>query len=266
VRKAQTIVPQSKDEKFVHGFDLRDIDAANPYDFWRLKYLERINAVLRAVRAHVPRGGRTLEIGAAQANMSLLLAEAGYEATAVDLNADFLAYSRKKYERGAMHWLQGNAFELLLDTRFDAVILAEIVEHVAHPDDLIARALSLVEPGGILVITTPNHRFLRERAPSYAMATRDMKRLEAEQFGPAGENHLFTLTMEELRTMVPPTGHIIAEVFVDSILYNGHVQQLWDNKATRSLLLPLAYRLRTAPGLRELTNAGLLMIVRKSMS
>ncbi len=263
MRSARTIVPASPDEAFVHSFDLRDIDAANPYDFWRLKYLERIDSILRMVRKHVRQDGSTLEIGSAQANISLLLAEAGFDATAVDLKEDFLAYSRKKYEHGEMRWLHGNAFELLLNTQFDAVILAEIIEHVAHPDDLIAHALSLVRSDGVLIITTPNQRFVRERAPTYNRAIMDKAGMEAKQFGPAGENHLFTLTMDELRSMVPAASSVVEEIFLDSILYNRHIQRLWDNRTTRSLLLPLAYRLRTNPVVRELANAGLLMVVRK---
>ncbi len=208
-------------------------------------------------------GTRTLEIGAAQGNISLLLAETGYDATAVDMRESYLSYSRKKYERGSMHWVSGDAFEVLFDKLFDMVILAEIVEHVAHPDDLIARALTLVAPGGFLIVTTPNQRFVRERAPTYAVACQDIARMEAEQFGPAGENHLFTLTMDELRSMIPADSVVVEEAFIDSILYNSHMQSLWDKLLLRSLMAPLAYRLRTNPLTREFVNAGLLMVVRK---
>ena len=239
------------------------IDAVNPYGFWRLQYLERIHAILRAVRRYCPPGARTLEIGAAQGNISLLLAEADCDATAVDMREGFLSYSRKKYERGAMHWVRGDAFQVSFEAGFDAVILAEIVEHVAHPDDLIARSLRLVTPGGFLILTTPNQRFVRESSPSYKVACTDMARMEAEQFGPAGENHLFTLTMDELRSMVPSSGVVREEVFVSSILYNSHMQALWDNAPVRSLLTPLAHRLRNTPLIRKFVNAGLLMVVQR---
>jgi len=266
LRSARLITPASDSEAFVHHFDEIQIDAENPYSFWRLKYLERIHAVLRAVRRYCPPGARTLEIGAAQGNMSLLLAEAGYAATAVDLNEGFLAYSRKKYERGSMRWLHGNAFDVALEESADAVILAEIVEHVAHPAKLIAHAFSLVVPGGILIVTTPNQRFVREGAPSFGEASGDMERLEAEQFGPAGENHLFTLTIAELRSMAPSNGMVIQEAFVDGILYNSYLQALWNSATARSLLLPLAYRLRHVPTVREFLNSGLLMVIRKKGS
>src|SRR5689334_8621916 len=130
MRPATSITPETVGEAFVHRYDVRDIDATNPYSFWRLRYLERIHAALRAVQHYCVPGARTLEIGSAQGNMSLLLAEMGYDATAVDLREDFLNYSRKKYESGSMRWLCGNAFDLVLHETFDAIIIAELVEHV----------------------------------------------------------------------------------------------------------------------------------------
>jgi len=52
MRSAQYITPVDEDEAFVHGFDLAQIDSPSPYSFWRLKYLERIDAILRAVRRY----------------------------------------------------------------------------------------------------------------------------------------------------------------------------------------------------------------------
>ncbi len=62
------------------------------------------------MRGHVPTGGRIIEIGCAQANMSLLLAESGYDCTACDIDADAIAYGRKKFEHGSMNWVVGDAF------------------------------------------------------------------------------------------------------------------------------------------------------------
>ena len=39
---------------------------------------------------------------------------------------------------------------------FDAVLMTEIIEHVAHPDDFLAKTAALVKPGSVIVMTTPN--------------------------------------------------------------------------------------------------------------
>jgi hypothetical protein len=69
--------------------------------------------------------------------------------------------------------------------------------------------------------------------------------------------------MDELRSMVPPNGVVVEEWFMDSVFFNGHMQALWNNATTRSVLLPLAHRLRSVPLAREFVNAGLLMVVQK---
>jgi 2-polyprenyl-3-methyl-5-hydroxy-6-metoxy-1,4-benzoquinol methylase len=45
---------------------------------------------------------RVLDLGCAQGNLALLLAEEGYSCCAVDLRPEFLAYAGLKYERGAL--------------------------------------------------------------------------------------------------------------------------------------------------------------------
>jgi 2-polyprenyl-6-hydroxyphenyl methylase/3-demethylubiquinone-9 3-methyltransferase len=263
MRSAHLIEAVGAEESYALQFDMRDIDAANPYSFWRLRYLERIHHVIRNVMKYCKRGEKVIEIGSAQANMTLLLAEMGYDCTAVDLRESFLTYSKKKYEKGEMTWILGNAFEQRFDSVFNAVLLCELLEHVAHPDDLVQRSLDLLAPGGILIMTTPNHRYFHAQEPSYEDARRDMQKLEANQFGPAGEHHLFSLTMDELRSLLPDQFEVLEEVYLDSILLSGTMQPLLNMPFPRSLLLSLNARLRTTPFLRDMCCGGLLMVVRR---
>lgn len=41
------------------------------------------------------------------------------------------------------------------------VLMTEIIEHVAHPDEFLTRIASLVRPGGWVIITTPNGGYWR---------------------------------------------------------------------------------------------------------
>jgi SAM-dependent methyltransferase len=43
-----------------------------------------------------------------------------------------------------------------LDSSFDVIIGAEIIEHVVNPDNLLREAHRLLKPSGYLVLTTPN--------------------------------------------------------------------------------------------------------------
>lgn len=226
MRRAHEIVPSTEREAFVRSFDVRDIDSPDLRNFWRLKYMERLDTVTALIRRHLPDGGTVIEIGSAQANISLTLAEQGYSCVAYDIDADFLSYSRKKHTHGRMEWVQGNAFDLVAPNAFDAAVLAEVIEHVAHPDDLIRAALSLVRPGGVVIITTPNGRRLGCRVPSFAKAMSDMADAERRQFGAAGENHLFEPRPAEFAALMPSSAEKLEHSGFGSVLYCRALQPL----------------------------------------
>jgi len=74
----------------------------------------------------------------------------------------------------------------------DAVYAGEIVEHLGDPDSALRRWVSLLKPGGRLVVTTPNRRHLMTRAT----------RREVVQ----NPEHLFEYSLEELRFAVLRAG------------------------------------------------------------
>jgi 2-polyprenyl-3-methyl-5-hydroxy-6-metoxy-1,4-benzoquinol methylase len=191
--------------------DQREIDNPDQYKPACRNYLDRIETVIDIVRAKIPSGGQVVEIGCAQANMSLLLAEKGYRVQAVDIDVSFLEYSKLKYEKGEIVWVHSNLEEIKPTTLFDAVILGEIIEHCAWPEKVISRALDLLKPGGILIATTPNAEKIREHLPTFSTFDTLEKRqeLEKRQFGPAGEDHLFLFTMEEMKSLVPAGAALI---------------------------------------------------------
>src|SRR5579859_4816014 len=179
--------------------DQREIDNPDPYKPACRNYMDRIEKVVDLVARRVPLGRTVAEIGCAQGNMSLLLAERGYKVQAIDLNPEFLNYSRMKYEKGDIEWVHSNLEDLEKDVRFDAIILAEIIEHCAWPEKVIQGALERLNPGGFLVVTTPNAEKVGEHLPTFSNFNSEEKRKELEkaQFGPAGEDHLFLFTMGE---------------------------------------------------------------------
>jgi SAM-dependent methyltransferase len=263
VRPTQEIVPSTSHEAFVQGFDLRDIDNPDRRSFWRLKYLARIGSVVTEVRRHLPPGSRIIEIGCAQANMSLLLAESGYDCTACDMQADSIAYSQKKFSHGSMNWVVGDAFDQPAVGTFDGVILSELLEHVAHPDRLLERAVSMVRVGGFVVVTTPNGDRLGCREPTLTEARRDLAGLEARQFGPAGEDHLFEMIRSELRSLIPASTSVATFAGVGSVLYCNAAQPVLRLPGIGSLAHMSIDGLDRVPALRWLFSDTLLCTLRR---
>lgn len=209
------------------------------------------------------------DVGCAQGNVALLLAEQGFVVDAFDLNISFLNYSRKKYEHGQISWIQGNIFDdisrLRSEDPYDAVILGEVVEHVAHPGTLIAKVIQLVKPGGVVVVTTPNGEYVRSRLPSYSEILRrgELARIEKEQFGLGGEHHLFAYSRAELLGDIPAGADLVSVKYLGSGLFNSHAQSILDSPLGR-IYASLASSVPAVPGLRRRLAQTLVLVIRRN--
>jgi 2-polyprenyl-3-methyl-5-hydroxy-6-metoxy-1,4-benzoquinol methylase len=246
-------------------YDRMEIDARRWYSYVRLSYVDRIEKVISIVKESFPAPAQTRvgEFGCAQANMSLLLAEAGYETFAIDIDSDFIEYSKLKYEKGNIHWLLANIDNLALEPDFlDAAILGEVITLWAYPEKLLEKVLRFVRPGGLMIVTTPNGSRLRLRYAKFPrqIASPARRQLEARQFG---MHHLFKLTVGAFRTLLPP-GAVLEEWG-----YCGST--LLVNKYTERLLAPFPETFVRAaargsarwPILNRLTSNTLYFVLRK---
>lgn len=185
--------------------DERELYSKNPVDYYALHYRRRINAVCRYVARS--KAKRILEIGAAQGNISLRCAESGAHCTAVDIKLDYLTYSKQKHEKGALCLVQASADALPFKSgSFDAIVLGELLEHCAWPERILAEAGMLIVGEGIVIITTPNNHYIHGTEQSFSNVTANRAVIEKYQFGPDGDDHLFTFTCDELSGMVVDAG------------------------------------------------------------
>jgi 2-polyprenyl-6-hydroxyphenyl methylase/3-demethylubiquinone-9 3-methyltransferase len=167
-------------------------------------------------------GARILDIAAAQGNFSIALAELGYDVTWNDLRADLAQYVQLKHERGTIHYAPGNVFELDFDREFDGVMMTEVIEHVAHPDALLAKAATLVRPGGCIVMTTPNGGYFRNTLPRFSDCDNPAE-YEAVQFKPNADGHIFLLHHDEVETLATRASlDLDALTFFTNPLTHGH--------------------------------------------
>jgi len=174
-------------------------------------YRNRREATLDLVRRAAPSGAAVLDVAAAQGNFSLLLAEMGYRVTWNDLREGLADYVGLKRERGEIEFRPGNVFGLDLPDAFDVVLLLEVIEHVAHPEELLRKAAGLVRPGGHVVLTTPNGRYLANRLPRLA-DIENRAELERMQFKPDADGHLFLLHPDDLPGLAGGAGLVLREV------------------------------------------------------
>lgn len=210
--------------KYSYPYDLEEVYGEITNRGYAYAYDHRRRQALRLLTEVVTPGARILDIAAAQGNFSLTLAEMGYEVTWNDLREDLAGYARLKQERGQIHFAPGNAFELSFPSPFDAVLITEIIEHVAHPDDFLLKTAQLVRPGGYVVMTTPNGAYFRNTLPRFSDCA-DPGVYEAVQFKPNSDGHIFLLHPDEVQSLASRAGLAVDEIVLfTNPLTNGHLK------------------------------------------
>jgi 2-polyprenyl-3-methyl-5-hydroxy-6-metoxy-1,4-benzoquinol methylase len=207
-----------------HRYDRMEIAGETRLDpGYASRYAERRRRVLRLVQDAKSPGSSVLDVAAGQGNFSLFLAEHGYSVTWNDLRSELQEYVSLKHEQGDITYAPGDLFELDFPARFDVVLLLEIIEHVAHPDQLLSRAASLLKPDGVLVLSTPNGDYFRSKLPTFSELD-DPSRLESKQFGPDASDHLFLLRQRELADQASSAGLELVRVdCFNNPLTSGHM-------------------------------------------
>ena len=168
-------------------------------------YCNRKKAALDMLCKDLPKGSRILDVAAGQGNFSIALAEMGYQVVWNDLRLDLADYVNLKDQTNNIAYLPGNIFDLSESECYDAVLVTEIIEHVAHPDEFLNKISSFVRPGGIVVLTTPNGAHYSNTLPMFS-DTADPSIYESIQFKPDGDGHIFLMHPEEIRMLAAKIG------------------------------------------------------------
>ncbi|RCK53096.1 hypothetical protein TH44_02480 [Thalassospira xiamenensis] len=75
----------------------------------------------------------------------------------VDMFPPNIEYANSKFSDDNLTFSCIDARELLLDKKeFDVIVLADILEHLSSPQDILDTAMDLLAPNGRVVITVPN--------------------------------------------------------------------------------------------------------------
>jgi 2-polyprenyl-6-hydroxyphenyl methylase/3-demethylubiquinone-9 3-methyltransferase len=207
-----------------YRYDQIELHGAARKSGYAYAYRARMGHLLDCIRRFVPLGSRILDVAAAQGNFTLELAERGYDVTWNDIRAELADYVEAKRERGIVRYLPGNVLELSPQEPFDAVLVSEVIEHVAHPDRFLCSIAKLVKPEGFIILSTPNGAYIRNDLPRFSEFP-DPSVFETAQFKPNGDGHIFILYADELERLAAEADLEVRELrFFGNPLTNGHVK------------------------------------------
>ena len=154
---------------------LSRLEAAN---FW---FRARNELILWALRTYKPDASTFLEVGCGTGFVLSGIARACPK-LALSGSEIFLAGLPYAAERvPSAHFMQMDARRVPFVEEFDAIGAFDVLEHIKEDETVLAQLHGAIKPGGVLLLTVPQHPWLWSASDEYACHVRRYKRAEIEQ-------------------------------------------------------------------------------------
>lgn len=143
---------------------------------------------------------RIFDLGCGNGSVANALASRGWRVTGVDPSTEGIAQAKQAYPGLDLH--QGSAYDDLAAQygTFPVVLSLEVVEHVYAPRDYAKTVHSLLQPGGVAIISTPYHGYWK----NLAMAVTG--KMDAHFTALWDHGHIKFWSMKTLRQLLEETG------------------------------------------------------------
>ncbi len=197
--------------------------AARPVDYKGIRIMAVAGlheALADTLKVQLAMGSRVLELGCGAGALCQRLADAGYDILGVDMNSEAFQAELPFRQLDLENHNQVSEFcsEFSDDgKKFDAVVCAEVIEHVENPWQLMRDIASLVRPGGVVLLSTPNIGSWYSRLRFFISGKFPFFHKSDSEYG-----HIHALTETELELITQQ-----ALLDVEKIIPAGHLPRLW---------------------------------------
>lgn len=125
----------------------------------------RKRLIIDLVRRHFRQGDVLGDIGCAAGDTTMELQALGYQMSAVDFEPQRMARAREVACKHGLkvRFLNEDLRRVEHSECFDGMIMGEVLEHFTEPRAILEQHLTLIKPGGKVVLTVPNMASLRAR-------------------------------------------------------------------------------------------------------
>lgn len=124
-----------------------------------LDFLAKKEAMYYAVKeithSVIKKNFKILEVGSGLGYLTYALNKAGYQIKGLDISSNAVNSAKQKF---GDHFICADLYEFEKenDSKWDMVILTEVIEHIPDPCKFSSTLLKVLKPGGKLVMSTPN--------------------------------------------------------------------------------------------------------------
>ena len=121
-----------------------------------LFFMARIE-LLRGRLGIMPEAVDLLDIGCGNAMaVTLPLGERGYSIHAIDMHEPSIRHAESVNTLENVRFIVGDASALENESRFDVVLLSDVLEHLHEPGSVLTQVHRMLKPHGIVLISIPN--------------------------------------------------------------------------------------------------------------
>lgn len=111
---------------------------------------------------------RVLDLGCGNGSLSQKIAQQGHEVLGVEDSASGILFAPENVPE--CRFMQASIYNLPyteLESAFDIVLAAEVIEHLLYPRELLRSAKRCLKPGGSLILTTPYNGYWKNLALAF---------------------------------------------------------------------------------------------------
>lgn len=181
--------------------------AIEPHNLYLAYHAPRFSVLLRMLAKHARPGGSLLDIGESVCT-PLMGRQQGCTPDSLGLGPDRERAGGGRHYEFDLHDCQDESRWRRGLPAYDTLVFAEVVEHLHVAPSLVLRFLrSLLKPGGVLIVQTPNALALHKRV-LMAAGRHPYERIREN---PAIPGHIREYTLEELREYALNAGFSVLE-------------------------------------------------------
>lgn len=147
-------------------------------NFW---FRARNELILWALRTYKPNASNFLEVGCGTGFVLSGIAQA-YPNLTLNGSEIFLAGLSYASERvPSAHFMQMDARQVPFVDEFDVIGAFDVLEHIEEDETVLSELYSAIKPGGVLLLTVPQHPWLWSASDEYACHVRRYTPIEIEK-------------------------------------------------------------------------------------
>jgi 2-polyprenyl-6-hydroxyphenyl methylase/3-demethylubiquinone-9 3-methyltransferase len=128
---------------------------------YHFELLQKLNDILSALDDRLTKKKSLFDLGCGNGSIANYLTNKGWNVTGVDPSDSAIHYANLNFPK--IKLFKGSTGENLASRfgTFSILISLEVIEHVYAPREYMTNIFNLLEPGGVAIISTPYHGYLK---------------------------------------------------------------------------------------------------------